>query len=111
MFVRFGGRTRGFGRAATARAAAVLLLVAPAARAAPMDEPPASALAPLEANAAGLALAVLILLLLLAAVAAASYVSGRRSWIRKVNELEAELARTTAKLDRSSMICEASRRF
>jgi signal transduction histidine kinase len=106
VFVRFGGRTRVFGRAPATGAAAVVLLVAATALAAPMDEPPGSALAlaPLEANAAGLALAMLTTLLLLAAIAAALYVSSRRTWIRKVNELEAELARTTAKLDRSSMI-------
>jgi signal transduction histidine kinase len=109
VFTRFGGRTRPFDRAHAARAMAIVLLMAPEARAdnlQVLEEPPASvlSLAPLGANVAGLAVIVLIAMTLLAAAAVAFYVIGRRIWIRRVSEVEAELARTVARLDRSTMI-------
>ncbi|HME85858.1 MAG TPA: ATP-binding protein [Roseiarcus sp.] len=112
VFTRLGGRTRPFDRASAARAAAIVLLIAPEARAdnglQVLEEPPASvlSLASLEANVAGLALIVLIALTLLVAAAVALYLIGRRTWIRRVNELEAKLAQTTARLDRSTMILQ-----
>jgi signal transduction histidine kinase len=112
VFTRFGGRTRPFDRASAVQATAIVLLTAPGARAENglqvPDDPPASvlSLAPLEANAAGLALIALITLTLLAAAAVALYVIGRRTWTRRVSELEAGLARTAAKLDRSAMILQ-----
>ena len=107
VFTPFGGRTRPFDRTYAVRATAIALLMAPEARAENLqvlEEPPAGALslAPLEAT--GLALIMLIALTLLAAAAVAFYVVGRRTWIRRVSELEAELARTVARLDRSTMI-------
>ena len=54
-----------------------------------------------EANVAGLAL---FLLMLLAAIATALYVIGRRTSIRRTGELEAELARASAKLDRATLL-------
>ena len=72
VFTRLGGRTRPFDRASAARTTAILLLMAPEARAdnlQVLEEPPAwvLSLAPLEANVASLALVVLIALTLLAA--------------------------------------------
>ncbi len=110
VFTRSAGRARPFGRATAVRATAIILLTAPAARAESgleiLEEPPAFLLrlAPVEANGAGLALIALMMLTLLAGAAIALYVIGRRSWVRRASELEAELARTTAMLDRSTMI-------
>jgi signal transduction histidine kinase len=112
VFTRFGGRTRPFHRASAAQATAIVLLTASGAGAENglqvLEEPPASllSLAPLEANVAGLALIALIALTLVAAAAVGLYVIGRRTWMRRVGELEAELARTAARLDRKTMILQ-----
>jgi signal transduction histidine kinase len=109
VFTRLSGGTRPFARASAARTTAILLLMTAEARAdnpQVLEEPPAwvLSLAPLEANAASLALVALIALTLVAAAAVALYLIGRRTWIQRVSELEAELARTTARADRSTMI-------
>ena len=104
VFTRFGGRTPPFHRASAVQATAIVLLTASGACAENglqvLEEPPASvlSLAPLEANVAGLALIALIALTLIAAAAVGLYVIGRRTWTRRVSELEAELARTIAAL-------------
>jgi signal transduction histidine kinase len=57
--------------------------------------------ASVEANIAGLAV---LSLMLLATITAVLHLIGRRIWTRRVRELETELARTNAKLDRAALM-------
>ena len=57
--------------------------------------------ASVEANIAGLAI---LSLMLLATITAVLHLIGRRIWTRRVRELETELARTNAKLDRAALM-------
>ena len=57
--------------------------------------------ASVEANVAGL---VILSLMLLATITAVLHLIGRRIWTRRVHELETELARTNAKLDRAALM-------
>ena len=104
------GRTRRPGRVIAARAAAglALYLLAGALSCAqdlsPSLEAPARAafdMASVEANVAGL---VILSLMLLATITAVLHLFGRRIWTRRVRELEAEIARTKAKLDRAALM-------
>ena len=54
-----------------------------------------------EANVAGL---VILSLMLLATITAVLHLIGRRIWTRRVRELETELQRTNAKLDRAALM-------
>ena len=105
-----GGRTRRFDRARAAKAAAglALYLLAGALACAqdvsqPLDAPARLAfdMASAQANVAGLAI---LSLMLLATITAVLHLIGRRIWTRRVRELETELARTNAKLDRASLM-------
>jgi PAS domain-containing protein len=58
-------------------------------------------LASVQANVVGL---VILLLMLLATITAVLHLVGRRIWTRRVVELETELARTNAKLDRAALM-------
>jgi signal transduction histidine kinase len=58
-------------------------------------------LASVEANIAGLAI---LSLMLLATITAVLHLIGRRIWTRRVGELETELARTNANLDRAALM-------
>jgi signal transduction histidine kinase len=57
--------------------------------------------ASVQANVAGL---VILSLMLLATITAVLHLIGRRIWTRRVLELETELARTNAKLDRAAVM-------
>ena len=105
-----GGRTRRFDRSRAAKAAAglALYLLAGALACAqdvsqPLDAPARLAfdMASAQANVAGLAI---LTLMLLATITAVLHLIGRRIWTRRVRELETELARTNAKLDRASLM-------
>ena len=105
-----GGRTRRFGRARAAKAAAglALYLLAGALACAqdvsqPLDGPGRLAfdMASAQANVAGLAI---LTLMLLATITAVLHLIGRRIWTTRVRELETELAQTNAKLDRASLM-------
>src|SRR5271155_5660819 len=105
-----GGRTRGFDRSRAAKAAAglALYLLAGALACAqdvsqPLDAPGRLGfdMASAQANVAGLAI---LTLMLLATITAVLHLIGRRIWTRRVRELESELARTNAKLDRASLM-------
>jgi signal transduction histidine kinase len=101
-----GGRTRTFGRARAAKAAAVLalyLLAGARACAQDVSQPVRLAfdVASVQANVAGLAI---LTLMLLATITAVLHLIGRRIWTRRVRELETELARTNAKLDRAALM-------
>jgi signal transduction histidine kinase len=105
-----GGRARGFDRARAAKAAAGLTLCLFAAGLAcaqdvsqPLDAAARLAFdtASVEANVAGLAI---LTLMLLATITAVLHLIGRRIWMRRVRELETELARTNAKLDRAALM-------
>jgi signal transduction histidine kinase len=58
-------------------------------------------LASVQANVVGL---VILSLMLLATITAVLHLVGRRIWTRRVLELETELARTNAKLDRAALM-------
>ena len=58
-------------------------------------------MASVQANVAGL---VILSLMLLATITAVLHLIGRRIWTRRVRELETELARTNAKLDRTALM-------
>jgi signal transduction histidine kinase len=58
-------------------------------------------MASVQANVAGL---VILSLMLLATITAVLHLIGRRIWTRRVRELETELARTNAKLDRAALM-------
>src|SRR5271154_1266590 len=105
-----GGRTRRFARSRAAKAAAGLalyLLAGALACAQDVSQPLAARAprafdrAPAQANVAGLAI---LTLMLLATITAVLHLIGRRIWTRRVSELETELARTNAKLDRASLM-------
>ena len=105
-----GGRTRRLDWAVAARAAAGLALYLLAgALACAQDfsqslEAPARLpfdMASVQANVAGL---VILSLMLLATITAVLHLVGRRIWTRRVQELETELARTNAKLDRAALM-------
>ena len=109
-FAGIGDRTRMFGRARAVQAPAsvlILLWMTNGARAQDsaqvLDMPsvPILNFSSVEANIAGLAI---LLLMLLATITAVLHLLGRRIWTRRVRELEAELGRTNAKLDRASLI-------
>jgi signal transduction histidine kinase len=109
-FAGIGDRTRRFGRTRAVQAAAGTLLLFPltdglrAQDAAQGLETPSGLIlnfSSVEANIAGLAI---LLLMLLATITAVLHLLGRRIWTRRVRELEAELARTNAKLDRAAVI-------
>ena len=104
------GRTQKLDRAAAAKAAAGLALYLHAgARACAQDfsqplEAPARLafdVASVQANVAGL---VILSLMLLATITAVLHLIGRRIWTRRVHELETELVRTNAKLDRTALM-------
>ena len=104
------GRTRRPGRVIAVKAAAGLALYLPAGALSwaqdlsPSVEAPARAafdMASVEANVAGL---VILSLMLLATITAVLHLFGRRIWTRRVRELEAEIARTKAKLDRAALM-------
>ena len=61
----------------------------------------AFSLASVQANVVGL---VILTLMLLATITAVLHLVGRRIWTRRVHELETELARTNAKLDRAALM-------
>ncbi len=101
-----GGRTQTFGGARAAKAAAVLalyLLAGALACAQDVSQPVRLAfdVASVQANVAGLAI---LTLMLLATITAVLHLIGRRIWTRRVRELETELARTNAKLDRAALM-------
>ena len=105
-----GGRTRRFDRARAARAVAGLalyLFAGALARAQdvsqPLDAPVRLAfdIASVQANVAGLAI---LTLMLLATITAIPHLIGRRIWTRRVRELETELGRTNATLDRAALM-------
>ena len=105
-----GGRTRRFDRSRAAKAAAglALYLLAGALACAqdvsqPLDAPARLTfdMASVQANVAGLAI---LTLMLLATITAVLHLIGRRVWTRRVRELETELARTNAKLDRAALM-------
>ena len=58
-------------------------------------------MAAVQANVVGL---VILTLMLLATITAVLHLVGRRIWTRRVVELETELARTNAKLDRAALM-------
>ena len=58
-------------------------------------------MASVQANVVGL---VILTLMLLATITAVLHLVGRRIWTRRVVELETELARTNAKLDRAALM-------
>ena len=58
-------------------------------------------MASVQANVVGL---VILSLMLLATITAVLHLIGRRIWTRRVLELETELARTNAKLDRTALM-------
>ena len=58
-------------------------------------------MASVQANVAGL---VILTLMLLATITAVLHLFGRRIWTRRVQELETEMARTNAKLDRTVLM-------
>ena len=58
-------------------------------------------MASVQANVAGL---VILSLMLLATITAVLHLAGRWIWTRRVQELETELARTNAKLDRAALM-------
>ena len=105
-----GGRARRFDRAGAATAASglALYLLAGALACAqdvsqPLDTPARLSfdMASVQANVAGLAI---LTLMLLATITAVLHLIGRRIWTRRVRELETELARTNAKLDRAALM-------
>jgi len=105
-----GGRTRRLDRALAARAAAGLalyLLAGTLACAHDLSrslETPARLvfdMASVQANVAGL---VILSLMLLATITAVLHLAGRWIWTRRVQELETELARSNAKLDRAALM-------
>ena len=61
----------------------------------------AFSMASVQANVVGL---VILSLMLLATITAVLHLVGRRIWTRRVVELETELARTNAKLDRAALM-------
>ena len=105
-----GGRTRRLAPAGAVRAAAGLALYLLAGALACAQDLTQSFEAParlafdtasVEANVAGL---VILSLMLLATITAVLHLIGRRIWTRRVHELETELARTNAKLDRAALM-------
>ena len=109
-FAGIGDRTRKFGRTRAARATAGILILfstvhgvraQDAAQVLEIPTAPILNFSSVEANIAGLAI---LLLMLLATITAVLHLLGRRIWTRRVRELEAELARTNAKLDRAAVI-------
>ncbi len=109
-FAEIGDRTRMFGPARAAQAPAGMLILFSMAGGSRAEEtaqalemPTATVLnmASVEANIAGLAI---LLLMLLATITAVLHLIGRRIWTRRVRELETDLARTNAKLDRAALI-------
>jgi signal transduction histidine kinase len=105
-----GGRTRRLDGALAAKAASGLGLyllagaLACAQDLSPSFEEPARRafdIASVQANVAGL---VILSLMLLATITAVLHLIGRRIWTRRVRELETELARTNAKLDRAALM-------
>ncbi len=109
-FAGIGDRTRMFGRARAVQAPAGVLILfwmtngaraQDAAQVLDMPSVPILNFSSVEANIAGLAI---LLLMLLATITAVLHLLGRRIWTRRVRELEAELGRTNAKLDRASLI-------
>ncbi|HEY1782913.1 MAG TPA: ATP-binding protein [Roseiarcus sp.] len=105
-----GGRTRRFAPTGAVRAAAGLALYLFAGALACAQDLTQSFEAParmafdtasVEANVAGL---VILSLMLLATITAVLHLIGRRIWTRRVQELETELARTNAKLDRAALM-------
>jgi signal transduction histidine kinase len=107
---RIGGRTRRLDWAFAAKAASGLGLYLLAGALAcsqdlsPSFEEPARRafdMASVQANVAGL---VILSLMLLATITAVLHLIGRRIWTRRVRELETELARTNAKLDRAALM-------
>ena len=109
-FAKFGDRTRLFNQAWAMHAPAGILILfsnGDAARAGEIAQVFDFPAAPIpnfpsvEANIAGLAI---LALMLLATITAVLHLLGRRIWTRRVRELESELARTSAKLDRAALI-------
>jgi signal transduction histidine kinase len=107
---RIGGRTLRLDRAGAAKAAAglaVYLLAGALACAQDLTqslEAPARLafdMASVQANVAGFAI---LSLMLLATITAVLHLIGRRIWTRRVHELETEVARTNAKLDRAALM-------
>ena len=106
-----GGRTRRFGcpaRAGRAAGGLGLCLLAGAGAWAQDLSPPAETparlafdMASVQANVAGLAI---LTLMLLATITAVLHLIGRRIWTRRVGELETELQRANAKLDRTVLM-------
>ena len=105
-----GGRTRRLDPAVAVKAAVglALYLLAGALACAQdlsrsLEEPARLAfdMASVQANVAGL---VILSLMLLATITAVLHLIGRRIWTRRVRELETELARTNAKLDRTALM-------
>ena len=106
----FGDRTRMFGRAWAAQAPTGILIflstgsgvrAQDAVQLLEMPTAPILNFSSVEANIAGLAI---LLLMLFATITAVLHLLGRRIWTRRVRELEMELARTNAKLDRAALI-------
>ncbi len=105
-----GGRTRRLNPArAVGAAAGLALYLLAGALACAQDlsqtlEAPARLafdMASVQANVAGL---VILTLMLLATITAVLHLIGRRIWTRRVQELETEVARTNAKLDRTVLM-------
>ncbi len=104
-FARIVRRTRTFDRARAAPL--IVFLTAESARAEEALrglEAPSSSLmnmASMEADISGIAI---LLVMLLATIMAVLHRTARRRWARRLGELEGELARTGAKLDRAALI-------
>ena len=105
-----GGRTRRLDWAVAARAAVGLALYLLAGALACAQDLSQSLGAParlafdmasVQANVVGL---VILSLMLLATITAVLHLAGRWIWTRRVQELETELARTNAKLDRAALM-------
>ena len=103
-----GGREGSTGRSPRAAAGLALYLLAGALACAQdltqsLEAPARLAfdMASVQANVAGL---VILSLMLLATITAVLHLIGRRIWTRRVRELETELARTNAKLDRAALM-------
>jgi signal transduction histidine kinase len=97
-----GERTRRLDRAGAGLA--LYCFTGALARAQDLSQSPAQIafnLASVQANLVGL---VILSLMLLATITAVLHLIGRRIWTRRVHELETELARTNAKLDRTALM-------
>ncbi len=108
-------RTRTFDRARVARATAlVALLTAESARAEEALrglDAPSSSLLNMPSFGADISGIAILAAMLLAMLMAGLHRTARRRWARRLGELERELARTGAKLDRAALILRSERQI